>query len=284
MSEQLEQMEQKNTVVLGNTISKTTKEKERINPNNRWCGTLNNYTLENLEHLEQYFNSLCKRWVIGKEKGESGTPHLQIAIVCNKRVRPTETFKIKGIHWEKMISTEDKAMLYCMKDGDYTGVMLPKVAKPIRYIIPNRPYQQFILNVIKQEPDERKVYWFYETMGGVGKSSFCKYLCGHHDAIYIDEGKKADIINVIYNRYIAKKDIELVVFDIPRCNGNSVSYKAIETVKNGVINNTKYETGNAIFNSPHMVVFSNEPPDRSKLSNDRWEIYKILDNFEIVKE
>ena len=68
----------------------------------------------------------------------------------------------------------------------------------------------------------------------------------------------------------------LVVFDLPRNNGNKISYSALESIKNGLIVNTKYETGSKLFNSPHIIVFSNMQPDVTAMSGDRWVI-KCLD-------
>jgi hypothetical protein len=44
-----------------------------------------------------------------------------------------------------------------------------------------------------------------------------------------------------------------------------------------MICNTKYETGVKVFNSPHIFVFANFPPDKpDELSNDRWIIKELL--------
>lgn len=42
-----------------------------------WCFTLNNWTVEELEQIEQIVQQCCDKWIIGKEVGEEGTPHLQ---------------------------------------------------------------------------------------------------------------------------------------------------------------------------------------------------------------
>ena len=72
-----------------------------------------------------------------------------------------------------------------------------------------------------------------------------------------------------------KKLKSVIVIDVPRDNGNTVSYKAIEQIKNGMICNTKYETGMKLFNSPHIIIFANMPPEEHKLSADRWKIFEI---------
>jgi hypothetical protein len=151
--------------------------------------------------------------------------------------------------------------------------------RPIQLINPDRSYQQFILNIVKEEPDDRKIYWFFEEVGGVGKSSFCKYLVVKKDALYIDEGKKSDIINLIFKADMNKHN--LIVLDIPRANLNKCSYKTLESIKNGVICNTKYETGTKVFNSPHLIVFSNFYPETEGLSKDRLQIFHINDDYSL---
>lgn len=133
------------------------------------------------------------------------------------------------------------------------------------------PWQHDILGIIKNTANERDVYWYWSDLGGVGKSTFIKYLCAKHDAILCVRGKYADIINLVYKAKI----IKLIIFDLPRHNGNNVSYDAIETLKNGCISNMKYETGTKIFNPPHIFIFANKPPNFTKLSADRWKVTNI---------
>lgn len=85
-----------------------------------WCFTLNNYTEDDL--------SLCrslppgsKYIVVGKEVGESGTPHLQgfITFVNARRLSSVRTalFDTRA-HWENA-RTPWSAAKYCKKDGDF---------------------------------------------------------------------------------------------------------------------------------------------------------------------
>lgn len=274
--ETLETLETSGSVV-GN--SRTTTEltsKKRIVPGKKWCGTYNNYTMEDLETLKKRYELSCVKWVIGEEVGEKGTPHLQMALVSENDIRPTEKFGFKCIHWEKMKGTVEQAFKYCMKEGKYTGKDLPKIPKPLKLISPNRPYQKFILDEIKKEANERHIYWFWDEKGNVGKSQFCKYLVVKHNALLIDEGGKRDLANLVFNYYEKWEEVELVIIDVPRANKNKVSYKAIESIKSGLIVNTKYETGQCVFNSPHIFIFANYPPETNgTLSLDRFLIYEI---------
>lgn len=265
--------------VVGNSRTTTEltlkKEKKRCVPGKNWVLTYNNYTLEHLETLKRLFDLECEKWVIGEEVGEKGTPHLQGAIIAKKKIRPIEKFGFDCIHWEKMKGKwEDQK--YCMKDGKYYGKGLPKIPKPLKLIEPNRPYQTFILDEIKKEPNERTIYWFWDEKGNVGKSQFCKYLVVKHNALLIDEGGKRDLANLVFNYYEKWEEVDLVIIDVPRANKNKVSYKAIESIKSGLIVNTKYETGQCVFNSPHIFIFANYPPETNgTLSLDRFLIYEI---------
>lgn len=265
----------------GNT--KTSAQK-RSNQLINWFFTYNNYPMEAVETLKAKFDDLCELYVFQAERGENGTDHLQGYIKLKKKMR-WEEFKLdKAIHWEK-VKSDIKAQNYCMKED--TRVAGPwakgiRLKKELKLIKPDRIYQKYILDIIQKEPDERKIYWFFEPEGNVGKSSFCKYLIAMHNAIFIDEGKKADLMNHILTAS-QKQEIDLVVLDVPRDNKNCISYKSIESIKNGMIYSSKYEGGQLLFNSPHVIIFSNYPPDESKLSKDRWEIFEIVDNFDIKK-
>ena len=113
-------------------------------------------------------------------------------------------------------------------------------------------------------------------IGGVGKSALCKYLIVKHNATYIDQGKKADIINHIYNTDMDK--CAGIIIDVPRNTGNKISYSAVESLLNGMIFNSKFETGMKLFNAVPIFVFSNFPPERSMMSADRWKVYEVRDN------
>lgn len=61
-----------------------------INPAFRgkhWCFTLNNYTQEECGRIEQWCRDHTSYAIIGREIGESGTPHLQAYFELRKRSR-----------------------------------------------------------------------------------------------------------------------------------------------------------------------------------------------------
>ncbi|AXQ66048.1 MAG: putative viral replication protein [Cressdnaviricota sp.] len=113
----------------------------RISPAKAWCFTLNNYTHEEYGSLVLQFRTLAEtkidpvgfQFIIGKEVGESGTPHLQGYISMNKKFRPLPSFKVirddpeKGevqcMHFERAKGSAMQNYRYCSKDGNYVSNM-----------------------------------------------------------------------------------------------------------------------------------------------------------------
>jgi len=86
-----------------------------------FCFTLNNYSEEELESVSKWD---CKYLIVGKEVGESGTPHLQGFIVF-KETRTLSVLKKKlsdRAHWEIMRGTPQQAAEYCKKDGNFAEI------------------------------------------------------------------------------------------------------------------------------------------------------------------
>lgn len=259
--------------LVGNTKRPDPKEKREIQLKN-WFFTWNNYTEENVETLK-LFISECVKIVVGKEIGESGTPHLQGCFVLKKKNRLTNLKKILGtkIHLEKTRSVE-QAEDYCQKEENV--IIRYGFPKPIDIIKTLYPWQKDIENILLGNPDPRKIYWIYEEEGNVGKSSFVKYMAVKYNILFTNGGKVKDMINLAYN---ANWDISnCIIWDLPRENQGKVSWSAIECIKNGMVCNTKYETGVKLFNTPHIMIFANcLPSDTNSLSSDRWDIRKIVD-------
>ncbi len=56
-----------------------------------------------------------------------------------------------------------------------------------------------------------------------------------------------------------------------------MSYDSIEQLKNGYFVSTKYESCQCIFNPPVVIIFANFPPNRAKMSEDRWFVMMVKD-------
>lgn len=259
--------------------------KKQGNQLKNWFFTFNNYHIKQpediLETIETTFRNICNKYAYQEEVGElNGTPHLQGAIELKKPMRWSEFGLPEQISWRKT-RDEEKAINYCLKEetrkpgGRQWTYGLPK---PLNCISVLRPWQQAAYDLMFTEPDNRSVYWYWEPNGMVGKSALVRYLAIKHSGkmAFTNGGSYNDIINFIYNTNMDICDV--MIWDIPRCKGNHVAWDAVESIKNGMIMNCKYETGSKVFNAPHVFIFSNFPPDenwREALSEDRMKIIKI---------
>lgn len=236
----------------------------------------------NEDIIKKWLLDNCKKSFVGYEIcPTTHRPHLQGFFEFNKKARITE-IQNKPIKWSKLIpcdGNEEQNLTYCSKDGNL-WFQHPKPRKPLKLITELRPFQTEIFNIMKQEPDDRTIMWIYDHNGKAGKTQFCKYVVAHLDACYITSGKTSDIINLVYN-HLQRTELEIVLLNLPR-DQPRVDYNALEQIKDGIICNTKYETGTILTNSPHLIIFSNQLPDTYKLTQDRWDIRTVDENFNLI--
>jgi len=261
----------------GNTETPEILGKKQSSQLLNWCFTWNNYQENDIEILETYFRHFCFKFCFQEETGENGTRHLQGVMSLKKRARWNEFGLPKCIHWEGCKHVT-KSYEYCSKTETRTGKIFAfnyVIPKELKLLKPENfnQWQKDILDIFRNEPDDRKVYWFWSKNGGVGKSAFAKYLVAKENCLFFEEGKKADIMHLIFTCDASRLD--KIVIDVPRANGNSISYKSVESIKNGLIYSSKYEGGYKLFNPPHLIVFANMPPQEDQLSADRWVIRNI---------
>lgn len=82
----------------------------------KWCFTLNNYTNEDIKAVNEM---KCRYIIVGKEIGESGTPHLQGYVEYDNAIR-MGTLKaiIPRAHLDVARGNSIENKNYCSKDGD----------------------------------------------------------------------------------------------------------------------------------------------------------------------
>lgn len=130
------------------------------------------------------------------------------------------------------------------------------------------PWQESLLTELSGVPHSRRVIWYYDLLGGKGKTEMAKYLAMNKNAQVFGNAKTPDIA------YALNDDPGIVIFDYSRST-QDLNYEVIEAVKNGMIFSTKYESRMKLFKTPHVVIFSNIHPDMTKLSEDRWDIRRL---------
>jgi len=262
---------------IGNTrndvsSSEMTSKNQRIN----WFFTFFGYTESDILQITEFCKFKCKTSVFQEECcPNTGRMHLQGSLSLKKRARWSEFGLPKGIHWE-ITRKEESAMGYCQKEYTRKGRQWKngKEIIPLQIITTLREWQREIEDIYLQEIDDRKIYWFWEPTGKIGKSSFCKYMVVKYKCLFCSGGKYSDIMNLVFNQDM--DTCRAVIFDIPRAHRGHISYASLESIKNGLVCNTKYETGVKVFNSPHIFIFANfEPDDPEQMSMDRWDIREL---------
>lgn len=276
-----------------------------------WFLTWNNYTQKDFDNIKAWIEKSCESFVLGKEVGKKkGTPHIQ---GCFK-FKNGRTWDALVKIWKKIYLKPARnwaaCVNYCLKGGDYiekniddvlkTNTKPPRNGRPagrhngvslqpeheVQYnnyckeVYDNvkwKPWQGNILSIIESKPSERKVYWYWEETGNIGKSFLCKYLDWKYDAI-IANGKQADIFNQ-YKVYLTEtgKQPTIALIDIPRSHKDFVCYSTLEKIKDGLIYSGKYEGGKCRLIPHHLIILANFEPDLSKLSEDRWVITNLAE-------
>ena len=127
-------------------------------------------------------------------------------------------------------------------------------------------------------PDSRSIISIYDEKGCTGKSTFFKYLYFKHpDKIArISYGTAQQLRSSLVNL----SSYEIYIIDLVRTKSRYDSYieiiSVIEDLKNGLVFNAMYGTGNTLMmEPPHIIMSSNFVPNVDLLSKDRWKVYKI---------
>jgi len=137
-----------------------------------------------------------------------------------------------------------------------------------------RRWQQKLMDILDGAVDTRKIHWFWENTGNVGKSWMATFLLRNKGATVLSSGKNADIAYLL-------DQPKIVVFDISRDSMEHTNFGVMEDIKNGRIFSPKYESRVKCFDIPHLIVFANEPCPYGKFSADRIQEHNLS---EIIPE
>lgn len=142
-----------------------------------------------------------------------------------------------------------------------------------------RGWQRDLWDALMCNPNDRQINWIWDSQGGSGKTYFTKmFYCQHpEETIAMFAISRAiDAMNLITNAIESGKKMKYVFINLTRQLENKEHvYTIVEQIKDGWITNNKYKCLTIPMNCPHVTVFANFEPDRSKLSRDRWCITDI---------
>lgn len=155
----------------------------------------------------------------------------------------------------------------------YAKVMQAKPVVPAR---PWKIWQQQLLTHLEGVPDDRKIRWYYDPVGGSGKSTLVKYVMANHDATMLDGALKD-----MQFMYVSAGMPRIVFFDLVRTMPENLDhiYRMAEMLKNGVMPSPKYNSTVELFDPPHVIIMSNSMPASGKWTSDRLDLIQLTEDF-----
>ncbi len=228
------------------------------------------------------FKENCRSWTFQQEKGAgTGKLHYQARIKCKTKVRPAcvaRWFPKGSCHVSVTSSANRDNMFYVLKadtrvDGPWsdTDTYVPRQIRELKTLY---PWQQKVITLSKVW-DTRTVHVIVDTEGNIGKTVLCTYMGVFKHAIsipYCNDYK--DIMRMAMDR--PKRGCYLI--DLPRAINKErlyQMYSGIETLKSGYCWDDRYKFREEYFDCPSIFVFTNQPPNLSLLSRDRWKLWCV---------
>lgn len=132
---------------------------------------------------------------------------------------------------------------------------------------PREGWQTTLYDKLIDTPDDREIEFVVDYDGGKGKTWFCSYMLDKHPdrTQILRVGKRDDLAHCI------DADKTIFLIDVPRSQMDFLQYSILESLKDRIVFSPKYHSTTKILpGRPHVVVFCNEDPDRTKLSPDRY--------------
>lgn len=229
--------------------------------------------------------------------GKNGVLHYQGAFECSPRKRFAQLDAyFKSLFPELIFDGRDylqksessAADRYGMKedtrvDGPwYHGPRFDTIAKDTVYKIEIelRPWQHKIVDIINGAESDRFIYWFWEPFGGLGKTTFQKWIYQEYDKVVVLSGKAADMKNGIVEYYDKQKAYpKLVLINIPKTfNTDYFSATGTEEIKDMFFYSPKFHGGMVWGRPPCVLIFANcMPPSYTDMAKDRWKIFRLPD-------
>lgn len=144
-----------------------------------------------------------------------------------------------------------------------------------------RPFQVDLIKITKV-PNYRNINALIDPNGNIGKSILKTLLAILELAVVIPSiDNYKDIMRMVMNKPKSKS----YIVDMPKAmNKDKLNkiYSAIETVKDGYAFDDRYKFKEKYFDPPNIIVFSNVRPDPKMLSIDRWTLWSVNENYELI--
>lgn len=137
---------------------------------------------------------------------------------------------------------------------------------------PRPGWQADLWRDLERPAHQRQVIFIVDHIGDTGKSWFCSYVMDKKP----DETQVLGVGRVEDMAYAVDPHKSIFLLDVPRSRMEYFQYSILEMLKDRRVMSTKYESKlKRLDTVPHVVVFCNEQPDRTKLSYDRYHVVEL---------
>lgn len=249
---------------------------------------------DNIKDLRPILDKIFKKWACQVEEGsETGYKHWQIrgSLFVKKRLHEAirTHHELEG-HWS-VTSGACTTFNYVMKND--TRVEGPYSDKDPPEKVPTRQLVEFMTKEMygwqkwlidsAQEVEDRKIKVVLDHNGNTGKSIMCEYLEFHDLGVELPPMSSAeDLLQAVFG--IGEHKCYLI--DMPRGMKKdrlASFYAGLESLKNGTVYDKRYAFKKLRMSRPQVFVFSNTMPDLSLLSIDRWSIFQVTNDQNILQ-
>lgn len=236
----------------------------------------------NLEIFKALLKKTCKKWCFQLEVGLTGRPHWQ-GRFSGSPMRETEAHHRFGASWKMHVSIEhdeEASGFYVMKeegrvkgpwsDKDGGNLYVPARIRTMTYNM----YQTRIEQMLALQ-DNRKILFVLDN-GNTGKSDFMLHQSLVKDGLMVPSTTKSaqDMIQFVFSLLEGRNPGKTYTFfiEIPRASEDHWGpwCTALESLKNGVLYDTRYKGRQMVIEPPRVCVFANVKPHLSFLTADRW--------------
>ena len=231
----------------------------------------------------------CKTWTFQYEKGDSGYLHYQGRFSLKKKRRCQEVkapfqwhlkpTSDKNKNNDFYLDKEDTRVLGPWRDTDHTPTETKQMNLMLSWGL--YPWQKALM----ERSDEfclRSIDLIYDPTGNCGKSLFSEYM--EYQGL-AEEVPPYRMMDDIYQWVYGRPTKKCYIFDMPRGlkkDNLGDFYSGIEVIKNGVAYDKRNYPKKKRFNRPRIFVFTNTLPKFNLMSKDRWKLWTIDDNKQLV--
>lgn len=258
---------------------------------------------QTVEFMKSVFKTIAKKWTFQLERGEESTEknpdgylHHQCRISLFKK---TTENAVKTLLFQHDVTgfrvshTSNEACkgepFYCMKEqtrveGPWSDRdkerKLTRTAKKLQDqgLL---PWQNSLFLEV-DDYDDRCIHIVIDVRGNRGKGAFCKYAyCKGWGSIVPPFEKMEDVVQFC----MSQPNEKLYIIDMPRSMPKKALasfYAGVETLKDGYLYDKRYHGKFMLIDEPNIIVFTNRAPKKMYLSLDRWKMWTITDEDELV--